>query len=151
MLEGMNFFLGLINNFVTNANNIMWSYVIIVMLIGMGILFSIKTKFVQITMLKEMFALLKSNEKASKEGLSSFQAFCISTASRVGTGNIVGIAMAIGVGGPGAVFWMWVFAIVGASSGFIESTLAQIFKKKDKSGYIGGPAYYIEQGLKINS
>lgn len=130
------------------TNNIMWSYVLIIMLIGIGAYFSFRTRFVQLSMVKEMFSLLKSNEKLNKEALSSFQAFCISTASRVGTGNIVGIAMAIGVGGPGAVFWMWVFAIVGASSAFVESTLAQIFKVKDEGGYKGGPAYYIEKGLK---
>ena len=137
-----------LNMIFTTTNGIMWSYVLITMLISIGSYFTFKTGFVQLSMLREMFSLLKTNEKLNKEALSSFQAFCISTASRVGTGNIVGIAMAIGVGGPGAVFWMWVFAIVGSASAFIESTLAQIFKLKDQGGYKGGPAYYIEKGLK---
>lgn len=148
MKQGRKSMVEYLNGIVGSINGIMWSYIIIVMLVGIGLLFSIKTRFVQLTMFKEMIQLLKSNDKVNKEAMSSFQAFCISTASRVGTGNIVGIAMAIGVGGPGAVFWMWIFAIIGAASAFIESTLAQIFKVKEKGRYKGGPAFYIEQGLK---
>ncbi len=130
----------------TGATGFLWTYVITAMLIIAAGYFSIKTGFVQIRMFREMIKLILNKEKA-KEGLSSFQAFCISTASRVGTGNIIGIALAIGAGGPGAVFWMWIFAMLGSSSAFIESTLAQIFKVKNKEGYEGGPAYYIEKGL----
>ncbi len=133
-------------NLLTSVNIFLWTYIVIGMLILAGIYFSVKSGFVQIRMFKEMIRLIRSKEKA-KEGLSSFQAFCISTASRVGTGNIIGIALAIGAGGPGAVFWMWTFAILGSSSAFIESTLAQIFKIKSKDGFVGGPAYYIEKGL----
>jgi putative sodium/glutamine symporter len=99
-------------------------------------------------MFKEMFRVLKESNERSKDSISSFQAFCISMAARVGTGNITGIAIAIAIGGPGAVFWMWVIAIIGSASGFIESTLAQVYKVKDKTGFRGGPAYYMEQGLK---
>jgi AGCS family alanine or glycine:cation symporter len=129
-------------------NNFMWSYVLIILLIGVGIYFSFRTKFVQFRYLKEMFVLLKPSGKKDKNGVSSFQAFCISTASRVGTGNIAGVAMAVAAGGPGAVFWMWLIALIGGASSFVESTLAQIYKTKDKDGnFLGGPAYYIERGL----
>ncbi len=130
-------------------NNFMWSYVLIILLIGAGIYFSFKTKFVQFRFFKEMFRLLKPSDKKDKNEISSFQAFCISTASRVGTGNIAGVAMAVAAGGPGAVFWMWLIALIGGASSFVESTLAQIYKTKDKDGNsLGGPAYYIERGLK---
>ena len=96
-----------------------------------------------------MFRLLGEGavKGAGKKEVSSFQAFCISLASRVGTGNLAGVATAIALGGPGAVFWMWVIALIGSASAFIESTLAQIFKKKGSKSFIGGPAYYISQGL----
>ena len=141
-----------LNNLIIKFNNFLWSYVLIIMLISLGLFFSFKTKFVQIRYIKEMFKLLgdgfgDKSEKA-KNSVSSFQAFCISTASRVGTGNLAGIAIAISVGGPGAIFWMWLIAIIGAASSFIESTLAQLYKVKDKKSFRGGPAYYIEQGLK---
>ena len=135
---------------IDSVNTILWSYVLIVMLIALGVYFTFKTKFVQFRYFGEMFRLLGdgAGKDAKSEGkVSSFQAFCISTASRVGTGNIAGIAIAIIGGGPGAIFWMWLIAIVGSASSFVESTLAQIFKKKDGNGYIGGPAYYMEQGL----
>ncbi|MBS2904590.1 alanine:cation symporter family protein, partial [Klebsiella pneumoniae] len=98
----------------------------------------------------EMFRLLGDGATSNKEDghVSSFQAFCISTASRVGTGNLAGIAIAISIGGPGAIFWMWLIALIGAGSSFVESTLAQIYKEKDSKGaFRGGPAYYIEKGL----
>ena len=132
-------------------NTFLWSYVLIVMLIVLGLYFTFKTKFVQFRFFKEMFRLLGdgSSKNAKKEGkVSSFQAFCISTASRVGTGNIAGIAIAIIAGGPGAIFWMWLIALIGSASSFVESTLAQIYKVKDGNSFRGGPAYYIEQGLK---
>lgn len=135
------------------TNNFLWSYVLITLLIFMGLYFSFKTKFVQFRYLKEMITLLtESVEKTisksdKKKGISSFQAFCISTASRVGTGNLAGVAIAIALGGPGAIFWMWVIALIGGASSFVESTLAQIYKVKDKDGYRGGPAYYMEKAL----
>ncbi|CEI73420.1 MULTISPECIES: alanine/glycine:cation symporter family protein [Romboutsia] len=139
-----------LNSLILSINDFIWTYILIAMLVTLGIYFSVKTKFVQFRYFKEMFKLL--GEGASKENkkegqVSSFQAFCISTSSRVGTGNIAGIAMAVVVGGPGAIFWMWITALIGSASSFVESTLAQIFKIKDKDGFRGGPAYYIEQGL----
>ncbi|MDM0447480.1 alanine/glycine:cation symporter family protein [Clostridium perfringens] len=139
-----------LNNLVVSFNDFLWGYILIILLIGSGLLFSFKTKFVQFRYIKEMFRLLgdgigKSNKE--KGGVSSFQAFCISTASRVGTGNIAGVAIAVAVGGPGAVFWMWLIALIGSASSFVESTLAQIYKTKDKDSFRGGPAYYMEKGL----
>lgn len=131
-------------------NDMIWSYILMVMLIGLGIIFSLKTKFVQIRLIGEMFRLLKEGVGQSTEHnqVSSFQAFCISTASRVGVGNIAGIAIAVVTGGPGAIFWMWIIALLGAASGFVESTLAQIYKvPSDKGGFNGGPAYYIKNVL----
>ncbi len=141
----------LVENIVAFFNDILWSYVLVVMLIALGLWFSLKTKFVQLRMVGEMIRLLK--EGTSHDGghahISSFQAFCISTASRVGVGNIAGIAIAIMTGGPGAIFWMWVIAVIGAASGFTESTLAQIYKVRDPRtfGFRGGPAYYIRNCL----
>ncbi|OQY41245.1 MAG: sodium:alanine symporter family protein [Fusobacteriia bacterium 4572_74] len=135
-------------------NNILWSYVLIVGLIGIGIYFSIKTKFAQFRMLKEMIRLLTEGAadgvkgKKEEKGITSFQAFCISTASRVGTGNMAGVALAIAAGGPGAVFWMWMLALIGSASAFVESTLAQLYKVKDGDAFRGGPAYYMEKALK---
>ncbi len=138
----------LLTTIVDKLNTFMWSYVLIALLIGVGLYFTFRTKFVQFRYLKEMFRLLKPSDKKEKDGVSSFQAFCISTASRVGTGNIAGVAMAVAAGGPGAVFWMWLIALIGGASSFIESTLAQIYKTKDIEGnFLGGPAYYIERGL----
>lgn len=133
--------------FISFSNNILWSYVLIFLLISLGLFFTYKTKFVQFRYFKEMFKLLSKSVSNKSEGISSFQAFCISTASRVGTGNLAGVAIAISLGGPGAVFWMWVIALVGGASSFVESTLAQVFKVKDTHGYRGGPAYYMEKGL----
>jgi len=139
-----------INNLIISLNDFLWTYILIIMLIAIGLYFTFKTKFVQFCNIKEMFRLLtnESNKDKAKNSVSSFQAFCISTASRVGTGNIAGIATAISIGGPGAIFWMWLMAFIGAASSFIESTLAQIYKQKSGSDYIGGPAYYMEKGLK---
>ncbi|WP_291255318.1 sodium:alanine symporter family protein [Fusobacterium sp.] len=130
--------------------NLSSSYILIAMLIVIGVYFTIKTGFVQLRMLKEMFRLLGEGAIKGKDGhrgISSFQAFCISTASRVGTGNLAGVAIAISIGGPGSVFWMWIMAIIGASLSFVESTLAQIYKEKDGDHFRGGPAYYIEKAL----
>ena len=140
----------LLNNIVGSLNELLWSKVLIVMLITLGLYFTFRTKFVQFRFFKEMFRLLGDGATGEKKegSVSSFQAFCISTASRVGTGNIAGIAMAVVAGGPGSVFWMWLIALIGSASSFVESTLAQIFKIKDGEGFRGGPAYYMEQGLK---
>lgn len=142
--------LDVLNNIISFGNTYIGTYLLIVLLLIAGVYFTFKTNFVQIRMMKEMILLLGDGVGSStKDGkVSSFQAFCISTASRVGTGNIAGVALAIAVGGPGSVFWMWVIALIGGASSFVESTLAQIYKVKDESGsYRGGPAYYIEKGL----
>lgn len=135
-------------------NTALWSYVLIALLIILGLYFTVKSGFAQFRFLGHMFKLL--GEGASKsissdgkkhKGVSSFQAFCISTASRVGTGNLAGVAIAISLGGPGAIFWMWLIALIGAGSSLVESTLAQVYKVKDKHGFRGGPAYYMEKAL----
>ncbi|MFT8322325.1 MAG: alanine/glycine:cation symporter family protein [Bacillus sp. (in: firmicutes)] len=132
---------------VGNLNDFLWSNLLVFMLIGIGLYFTYKSRFMQFRMVKEMFLVLKEGKTDAKKGLSPFQAFCISMAARVGTGNITGIAIAIALGGPGAIFWMWIIALIGATSSFVESTLAQIYKVKDKGGFRGGPAYYMEKGL----
>lgn len=146
--------LNFLQNMISVSNTILWSYVLIVLLIALGLYFTIKSNFVQFRFFGEMFRLLGegaiksvSDDGEERKGVSSFQAFCISTASRVGTGNLAGVAIAISLGGPGAVFWMWIIALVGAGSSFVESTLAQIYKTKDKHGFRGGPAYYMEKAL----
>lgn len=141
----------ILNTYLSSFNDFIWTYILIAMLLLLGLYFSIKTKFVQFRYIGEMFRLLGDGigGKKKKGSISSFQAFCISTASRVGTGNLAGIAIAISVGGPGAIFWMWLIALLGSASSFIESTLAQIFKEKNADGsFKGGPAYYMEKGLK---
>lgn len=141
--------MGLLNNIILQINDFLWTYILIALLLILGIYFSFKTKFVQFRYIKEMFRLLGDGISSKKDGsVSSFQAFCISTASRVGTGNLAGIAIAISIGGPGAIFWMWLIAFIGSASSFVESTLAQIYKQKNDDGsFKGGPAYYIEKGL----
>ncbi|MGE8202994.1 alanine/glycine:cation symporter family protein [Heyndrickxia sp. NPDC080065] len=136
-----------LGSLVNGTNTILWSYILIIMLIGLGLYFTFRTKFVQFRMVGEMIRLLGEGAKDNKKGVSSFQAFCISTASRVGTGNLAGVALAITTGGPGAVFWMWLIALIGSASAFVESTLAQIFKVKDGDTFRGGPAYYMEKAL----
>lgn len=141
----------LFTQFINETNNILWTYVLIAILLGCAVWFSIKTRFVQFRMLGEMIRLLGDSPariNGHEKHISSFQAFTISLASRVGTGNLAGVATAITVGGPGAVFWMWIIALLGSSSAFVESSLAQLFKIKGKHSYIGGPAYYMEKGLK---
>lgn len=142
-------FLAILEKTVGLGNDILWSYVLIAMLIGLGLYFTVGTNFVQFRLLGEMFRQLGRGVGTSEKGLSSFQAFCISTASRVGTGNMTGVAIAIAIGGPGAVFWMWLIALIGSASGFVESTLAQIYKVKDEKGFRGGPAYYMEKALNM--
>ena len=159
-----------LNELITLVNDWLWNYVLIVALVGCGLWFTIRTRFVQFRMVGEMFRLLTdsaidtvseqvketlaSEPSAHKDGatgkrkhISSFQAFAVSVATRVGTGNLAGVASAIAIGGPGAVFWMWVIALMGAATAFVESTLAQLFKQKHSDSFIGGPAYYIQRGL----
>ncbi|MBM7606291.1 AGCS family alanine or glycine:cation symporter [Metabacillus crassostreae] len=136
-----------IESIIGSTNTLLWSYVLIVMLIGLGLYFTVRTKFVQFRLIGEMIRLLGEGARADKKGVSSFQAFCISTASRVGTGNLAGVAIAITTGGPGAVFWMWLIALIGSASAFVESTLAQIYKVKNGDTFRGGPAYYMEKAL----
>lgn len=128
------------------ANNFIWTYVLIGLLLAAGLYFTIRTKFVQVRLFGEMFRLIVE-KKDSNDGVSPFQAFTISAASRVGTGNVAGVALAIGIGGPGAVFWMWIIAIIGMATAFIESTLAQVYKVKDGDTFRGGPAYYMQKAL----
>ena len=135
---------------INEINNLLWGYVIIAALVGCGIWFTIRTRFVQFRMVGEMLRLLTDSNVRPTNGekqISSFQAFAVSLASRIGTGNLAGVATAIAVGGPGAVFWMWVMALFGAATAFVESTLGQLFKRHHRNSFIGGPAYYIEKGL----
>ena len=140
-----------ITQWITSINDVLWTYILVIMLLGCAVWFTIKTRFVQFRMFKEMVRLLgdsTSKAEGKEHHISSFQAFAVSLASRVGTGNLAGVATAITVGGPGAVFWMWLIALLGSSSAFIESTLAQLYKVQGKTSYIGGPAYYMKKGLK---
>lgn len=140
-----------INSIISTGNTWLWSYILIILLITLGLYFTISLGFPQFRFFTEMFRLIASGRKTSEDkenaGISPFQAFCISVASHVGTGNLAGVAIAVSVGGPGAVFWMWLIALVGAGSSFVENTLAQVYKVKDVNGYRGGPAYYMEKAL----
>ena len=137
---------------VSAVNNIVWSPLLVILLIFAGLYFSFKTRFVQVRrfglMVKSLFAG-NTADKKDRKGITSFEAFCIALSGRVGTGNIVGVATAIALGGPGAVFWMWIIAFFGASTAFVESTLAQMYKFHHDTGYRGGPASYIQHGLKM--
>lgn len=141
----------LLNSAVGTINDFLWTYIIIVVLVGCGLWFTLSTKLVQLRALPEMVRLLTGDlgrRPSGRKAISSFQAFCVSTASRVGVGNIAGVAIAIVTGGPGAVFWMWAIAFVGTATGFVESTLAQIYKIPRGHGlFHGGPAYYIQNAL----
>lgn len=136
-----------LNIIIGKINTVLYFPILVVLLIAVGLYFTIRTGFIQVSLLKEAFKVIKEKPK-NESDVSSFQALMISTASRVGTGNIVGVSSAICLGGYGAVFWMWLVAIIGSASAFAESTLAQIYKKKGKHGSYGGPSYYIEEGLK---
>lgn len=131
---------------VSTINGYVWGNALIFLCLGAGLFFSILTRFVQVRHFKEMLRLLFDN-KESDRGISSFQALAVSLSGRVGTGNIAGVAAAIGFGGPSAVFWMWVVAFLGAATAYIESTLGQIYKEEDEGQYRGGPAYYIEKAM----
>ncbi|GLI56104.1 sodium:alanine symporter [Propionigenium maris DSM 9537] len=139
-------------NLIGTLNGLLWGSVLIVALLGTGLYFTLKSGFLQFRMIKEMVILISGKRESSSnsDGISSFQAFCIGTATRVGAGNIAGVAVAIAAGGPGAIFWMWMVALLGATSAFVESTLSQVYKVKDSEGvYKGGPSYYMEKGLKM--
>jgi AGCS family alanine or glycine:cation symporter len=129
-------------------NSIVWSNALIFLCLGTGLYFSIRTRFLQLRHIKEMCRLLFDG-KSSKSGVSSFQALSMTLAGRIGTGNIAGVAMAIAFGGPGALFWMWMVAFLGASTAFIEATLAQIYKETHLGQFRGGPSFYIERGLGV--
>ena len=149
---------------ITTVNDAVWGYVLIFALVGCGVWFTWRTRFVQFRMVGEMLRLLtdsavntvedhtqttKKDKRGKAKHISSFQAFAVSVATRVGTGNLAGVASAIAVGGPGAVFWMWIIALIGSATAFVESTLAQLFKQRHKDSFIGGPAYYIQRGLHL--
>lgn len=131
---------------ITDINNIVWSNALIILCLGTGVYFSVITRFLQVRYLRDMILLLFKNQSSAR-GVSSFQAFSIAIAGRVGTGNIAGVATAIAMGGPGAIFWMWAIAFLGSASAFIEATLGQIYKEVKDGQYRGGPAFYIEKGL----
>ncbi len=131
---------------INTINSIVWSNWLVVLCFISGIYFSVRTKFSQVRNIKEMVGLLFGGQK-SEQGISSFQGFCTALAGRIGTGNIAGVATAIAWGGPGALFWMWAIAFLGAGSAFAESTLGQLYKEEHDGEYRGGPAYYIEKGM----
>lgn len=133
---------------INSVNGYVWSYALIGLCAITGIYFSIRTGFLQVVYIKDMVRLLFSGEKSDK-GITPFQAFSLAISGRVGTGNIVGVATAIAMGGPGAIFWMWCIAFLGSASAFIESTLGQVYKQEINGEYRGGPSYYIEKGLGI--
>ena len=148
------------NELITQINDAIWGYVLIAALIICGIWFTWKTRGVQFRMVGEMIRLLTdsatsgtgslSDKDKNHKHISSFLAFAVSVATRVGTGNLAGVATAIAIGGPGAVFWMWVIALIGSATAFIESTLGQLYKQRQKDSFVGGPAYYIKRGLHCN-
>ncbi|CAH6794469.1 putative transporter YaaJ [Vibrio chagasii] len=129
-------------------NDLLWGSILVYLLVGVGIYFTVRLGFIQFRHFGHMFSVLKNSRKADSAGISSFQALCTSLAARVGTGNMAGVAVALTAGGPGAIFWMWLIAMLGMATSFAESTLAQLYKTRDNDGnYRGGPAYYMEKGL----
>jgi len=132
--------------FIDVINSWVWSYWLVGLCLGAGLMFSILTRFLQVRHFRHMLQLLFSS-KESEKGISSFQALAVSLSGRVGTGNIAGVAAAIGFGGPGAVFWMWVVAFLGAATAYVEAALGQIYKEEDEGQYRGGPAFYIEKAM----
>ena len=132
---------------IANISNAMYTYVLVILLVAGGLYFTVRTRFVQFRLFGEQLRAV-TEKPADGKGVSSFQALMVSTASRVGTGNIIGVSTALCLGGFGSVFWMWLIAIIGGASAFVESTLAQIYKKRGRDGAYGGPAYYIEATLK---
>ena len=133
---------------VAEINGVLWGDVLVYMLLFAGVWFSLRLRLVQLFSFTHMFALLKFSRQSDSSGISSFQALCTSLSARVGTGNLAGVAIAISVGGPGAVFWMWIIAFLGMGTAFAESVLAQVYKVRNSKGeFRGGPAYYIRMGL----
>ncbi|MCX2757560.1 sodium:alanine symporter family protein [Vibrio sp. Sgm 22] len=129
-------------------NDLLWGSILVYLLVGVGIYFTVRLGFIQFRHFGHMFSVLRNSRKADSAGISSFQALCTSLAARVGTGNMAGVAVALTAGGPGAIFWMWLIAMLGMATSFAESTLAQLYKTRDNEGnYRGGPAYYMEKGL----
>jgi len=141
-----------LNDFVLSAGDGLWTWVVLPILVVLGLYFTARSGVVQFRLIPEMFRTLTDRtprkENGDPQSVSAFQAFTISAASRVGVGNIAGVGTAIAIGGPGAIFWMWTMAFIGGASSFIESTLGQAFKVRDKDGFRGGPAYYMQHGLK---
>ena len=136
--------------FFTSLNDWLWGNILVAALVCCGLWFTWRTRFVQFRMIGEMIRLLGDSAVPSEKGkrhISSFEAFAVSVATRVGTGNMAGVATAITIGGPGAVFWMWVMALMGSATAFVESTLGQLFKLHHEDSFVGGPAYYIQRGL----
>ena len=136
----------MINDIIASVNDALYSYILIIVLVLGGLYFTVRTRFVQFRLFKEQIRCV-TEKPADGKGVSSFQALMVSTASRVGTGNIVGVSTALCLGGFGSVFWMWIIALIGSASAFVESTLAQIYKKKESDGCCGGPAYYIQSAF----
>ncbi|MFV0634699.1 alanine/glycine:cation symporter family protein [Demequina sp.] len=143
--------MGQFEQWITAADTWLWTWLVLPLVAVLGIYFTLRTGVVQVRMLPRMFSGLTDRTPTDADGkpqsLSAFQAFTVSAASRVGIGNIAGVSTAIALGGPGAIFWMWMMAFIGAATSFAESTLGQLFKVRDESGFRGGPAYYIERGL----
>ncbi|OOF11500.1 sodium:alanine symporter family protein [Salinivibrio proteolyticus] len=132
----------------TFINDLIWGSVLIYVLIGGGVFFSLKLGGIQFRHFSHMFSVMRHSRRRDSSGISSFQALCTGLAARVGTGNMAGVAVALSLGGPGAIFWMWLMAFLGMATAFAESTLAQVYKVRDPDGYFrGGPAYYMEHGL----
>jgi len=137
-----------VTDLINLMNDLLWGSILVYLLVGVGIYFTVRLGFIQFRHFGHMFSVLKNSRKADSAGISSFQALCTSLAARVGTGNMAGVAVALTAGGPGAIFWMWLIAMLGMATSFAESTLAQLYKTRDNDGnYRGGPAYYMEKGL----
>ena len=141
-----------VNSFVLTAGDKLWTWLVLPIVVLLGVYFTVRSGVVQLRLVPDMFRTLRDktpvDENGEPQSVSAFGAFTISAASRVGVGNIAGVGTAIAVGGAGAVFWMWVMAFVGGASSFIESTLAQLFKIRDRGEFRGGPAYYMQHGLR---
>ncbi|CAK1698085.1 AGCS family alanine or glycine:cation symporter [Vibrio crassostreae] len=137
-----------VTDLINLMNDLLWGSILVYLLVGVGIYFTVRLGFIQFRHFGHMFSVLRNSRKADSAGISSFQALCTSLAARVGTGNMAGVAVALTAGGPGAIFWMWLIAMLGMATSFAESTLAQLYKTRDNDGnYRGGPAYYMEKGL----
>ena len=138
----------MLTSIINALSDVIWSYVLVYLLIGAGVFFTVRLGFIQFRDFGYSFKVMFASRDGAKEGISSFQAFCTSLAARVGTGNLAGVGVALYLGGPGAIFWMWLIALIGMATAFAESTLAQAYKVKDEDGnFRGGPAYYMERGL----